>query len=92
MVNGNLHFSLAVIASEEEAQKSTSLHFPLIKPTLTHPITSETPSSQLELYVKLGIKTLCVLFCLKWSIFSSEDHVIDTQIYTLFDLPKVMLL
>lgn len=25
MVNGNLHFSLAVIASEEEAQKSTSL-------------------------------------------------------------------
>lgn len=43
-------------------RRGSKAYFPLTKPVLTHPITGETLSSQLELYVKLGIKARCICF------------------------------
>lgn len=56
--------STLLFSSNSLWRRGSKAYFPLTKPIWTHPVTGETLCSQLELYVKLGIKARCVCFAL----------------------------
>ena len=66
--------STLLFSSNSLWRRGSKAYFPLTKPIWTQPVTGETLCSQLELYVKLGIKARCVCFALSGQYLLAQGY------------------